>query len=109
MKRQDYMSGKISHQDYYGNIAELSGITFSGSRDFIEKRVIPALEAGDAHLNTIPLQQWDIMAATASDAIKSTLRQIEGEFYSLALGVCTMKAAAKNAAKTLLEELSWER
>jgi hypothetical protein len=101
MDRQDYMTGKVSHEEYYGYIAELAGISFSNSKEFIEKRIVPALEAGDEHLNTIALRNWDIMAANASPAIKRALKQVEGEFYSMAIGVCVMKAAAKIAAKKI--------
>lgn len=98
--RKAYLAGEVSFQDYYRHIAHLAGVAFNPADPFI-KRVKKALDQGDEHLNSISLQTWDIRAVAAEHAIREACKQIEGEFYSLSVGVCTMKQAAKDAAKEL--------
>lgn len=104
MRRSDYMEHRVSFEEYYQHIAELAGISFDQNDDFIPNCVIPALKKGDKHLNTIPLRWWDAMSMGNALAINKALSQVEGETYSLALGVCVMKSAARKAALKIMEE-----
>lgn len=97
MTRKDYMEGRVTHEQFYSSVARAAGISFAQS-DLLP-RVRTALEAGDEHLNSIPLALWDrraenpVTRANISRALKE-----HGDFFSLAGGVCTLKQAAKNAA-----------
>ncbi|CAB4146317.1 hypothetical protein UFOVP501_2 [uncultured Caudovirales phage] len=92
--RAQYMTGKITFEQYYSAVADSAGITLSNSPELIE-RCRAALAAGDVHLNTIRLHEWDAMAR-CSPSLAFALKK-HGDFYSLAGGVCTLKQAAKNA------------
>lgn len=73
MTRQDYMEGKVTHTEFYLSVAKSAGISLKDSP--ILPRVKAALANGDAHLNTIPLQTWDLMAAWARPAITRALKE----------------------------------
>lgn len=99
MTHVEYMSatdGKAAHSQYYGEIAKAVGVRISTE---LAKRCAKALQNGDEHLNTIPLESWDRMTYKYEQAIRPELKR-RGDIYSLAHGVCTMKAAAKAAAQT---------
>ena len=92
--RQDYMDGAVTFEQYYTSIAEAAGISMAGSE--LMPDVKAALAAGDEHLNTIPIETWDRIAAPRTWL--ATAFKAHGDFYSLAGGVCVYKQAAKNAA-----------
>lgn len=91
--RKDYMEKRVSHREYYASIARASGIHFPES-PFIA-RVRAALASGDKHLNTIPLAEWDMMAAHRTNWAYG----IHGDARSKAGDVCTLKEAARQAAE----------
>lgn len=99
--RKAYMKNEISFQEYYRHIAKLAGIAFNPDDPFIG-RVRKALAAGDDWLNTIPLQAWYMKAACAQPAIKRAMKEVPGEFWSIAGGVCVMKQAAMDAAEKIV-------
>lgn len=97
MTRKDYMEGRVTHEQFYSSVAKTAGISFE--RSDLLPRVKAALEAGDEHLNSIPLALWDNRAANpVTRANISRALKEHGDFFSLAGGVCTLKQAAKNAA-----------
>ena len=92
MTRKDYMENRITHLEYYGNVARIAGIRFS--EEFLT-RCDKALTAGDEHLNTIPLSTWDMMGAAWRVRIASALKQVNNTGgVSLSDLVCTLKSAA---------------
>jgi len=96
MTRQEYMDGKVSHQYYYLSLANAAGITFDD--EFI-RTVRVALDKGDEHLNSIPLQRWDNMCFLDSrnTSLRDELKK-RGDLWSLSTGVCMRKAKAKHLA-----------
>ncbi len=94
--RADYMEKRVSHQDYYAAIAREAGISYADSEKLPE--IIAALEAGDEHLNTIPLRWWDARAVYGVYVMDAALKKFPGEIYSLSTSVCAHKAAARAAA-----------
>ena len=100
MTRAEYMSAtdaKAAHERYYGEIAAAVGVQISAD---LAKRCADALRDGDEHLNTIPLESWDRMTYAHEHRIRPELKK-RGDFYSLAAGVCTLKAAARAAAQAI--------
>ena len=100
MTRKDYMSKKVSHQDYYNSLATIAGVVF-GDRSFI-KRCSQALENGDEHLNTISLERWDNMSLNDryNTSLVAELKK-RGDSLSLSVGVCMRKAKMKEIIKDL--------
>lgn len=94
--REDYMSKRVNHQTYYEAIAEAAGIGYVNS-DLLPC-IKAALAAGDEHLNTIPLRSWDNRAMASERIIRRALEAFPGEAFSLSVGVCVHKAAARKAA-----------
>lgn len=94
--RADYMEKRVDHQTYHLAIAKAAGIGYARSAMLPEIRA--ALERGDEHLNSIPLEWWDCLAMASRGAITRALRQFPGERFSLGVGVCVHKAAARAAA-----------
>lgn len=93
--RQDYMGGKVTFEQFYESVAAMAGIAIS---EELVARVKATLANGDEHLNTIWLPMWDRLADENRTAITRALKA-HGDFYSMAGGVCTMKAAARKAAQ----------
>ena len=98
MTRQDYISGKVTHQEYYSAIAKDAGVSFWNAGHEFLRCVRAALDNGDENLNSIPLDVWDRYAVAARS---STARAFErhGDCWSLAGGVCLAKQAAREAAQ----------
>jgi hypothetical protein len=101
--RSDYLNGRCTHREYYAAICKDGGVSFFPGEPFIKNRVRPALEAGDEHLNTIPLHEWDRMAGgTKERPIPFTLAQAfrdRGDYATPAGLVCVYKEAARRAAE----------
>ena len=96
--RQRLMAGKITHADFYRLVAKSAGVSFyNADPDFLD-RVRKALQAGDEHLNTIPLGYWDMIAGSLLPTAKKAFKQ-HGDFYSLSGGVCLCKQMAEDAVK----------
>ena len=95
-RNPDYLSGKITHQDYFETIALCVGFRESDlpcSLNTVRK----ALEEGDEHLNTIPLKMWDDKHGYVLYMLRHT--QGIGRFtWSLSESVCTLKCLAKYLA-----------
>jgi len=92
MKRQDYLNGKISHEDYYSEIAKRAGVAFTKDDSIVKE----AMKSTDEHLNDIELYRWDAIAHGSQNAIDKAMREL-GDFWSLSGGVCVVKQAVRNA------------
>lgn len=99
--RENYMAGKVTHQEFHSAVAHAAGIDFSTAD--ILPRVRAAIAKGDEHLNSIPLRVWDMLALSAKPAITRALKA-HGDFWSDAGGVCVVKQAAREAAQTRAAE-----
>lgn len=95
--RQRYLNKEISHADYYRAIAATAGVSYENADARFLDRVRRALAAGDEHLNTIPLAEWDARS-TSIFGLHNAFRA-HGDIYSLAGGVCLVKQAAKDAVE----------
>ena len=84
--RKDYMNNECSHREYYAQFVNQSVI--SRVLSVIGKDKI--LASNDEHLNDIPLNLWDSMGATHSEALRAC-----GDSPSLAGYVCIRKEAAR--------------
>lgn len=93
--RKEYMDGKASFAEYYGEIAREAHISYANSP--LLPRVIDALAKGDAHLNTIPLHRWDAVGVYTMK-ILAPIFKAHGDGWSLAGSVCVHKQAAIDAA-----------
>lgn len=93
--RQEYLDGKISHEEYYREIASEAGISFKNSA--MLPKIQEALKNGDKHLNTIPLQVWDNLTFGNKARLRSIF-EAHDDFYSLAGHVCVIKQSARDAA-----------
>ena len=99
----EYMADSANlHHSYHLEIARECGIQYKNSE--MLPKIIGALNAGDEHLNTIPLSLWDMRAALTQQTISKACKA-RGTFYSLAVGACTHKAAARDAARHLKRKL----
>lgn len=96
--RSDYMNGKVSHHAYYLSIAKHAGLSLASSP--LLPRIKAALADGDVHLNTITLDTWDSMALNplTIPAVATSAKK-HGDFWSLSVGVCALKAAARDAVE----------
>jgi len=95
MTRKQYLDGVCSHEDYYGEIADAAHI--KGSAIALD-RVKAALKAGDVHLNSIPLREWDAWGAAVARVVRQPLEE-RGDFVTAAGLVCIVKTAARRAAE----------
>lgn len=95
-QRSAYMAGEVSFTEFYESVAKEAGISYENSS--LLPRIKHALAAGDEHLNTIPLSEWNSMAAMTYGPLKHAFK-LHGDTFSLAGGVCVHKAAAKKAAR----------
>lgn len=85
--RADYMSGKLTHQEYYLTLARAIGLT----ANVIPPQCTKAHVETSPNLNNVPLNHWDarhqaVRAFAARAGIKS---------WSLSDSVCTLKAFAR--------------
>jgi hypothetical protein len=88
--RQEYMDGKVTHQEYYGQF-----VTESIKRVVESKIGVDQIKKShDEHLNDITLKRWDLMAPYINAEAEAKLR-VCGDFPSLSSGVCIGKAAAR--------------
>jgi hypothetical protein len=94
MTRKDYMSGTVTHQQYYGSVVKAAGIKFDSDDPIVQR----AKGSVDPHYNDIPLGRWDAMALFARPSIAAALKQHD-DGWSLAGGVCTMKEAVRQAVE----------
>lgn len=87
--RQDYLNGKVSHQDYYGQYVD--EIVKRDVLWTISKDKILSSEDDDS-FNDIPLRYWDSLPAWSIVAAKMRKR---GDFLTPAGLVCVAKEAAR--------------
>lgn len=93
--RADYFAGKCTHQQYHEQVARACGPL---RIPFTVDQVRAALAAGDEHLNTLRLVQWDQASHMQAHLMRAPLRE-RGDFYSLGSGVCVLKALARALAR----------
>lgn len=94
--RKAYLAGEITHAEFYRSVCAEAGISYKASREL--PRIKAALEAGDEHLNSIPLIFWDQRSLASRTALDRALKA-HGDFWSLAGGCCAHKQAARDAAQ----------
>jgi hypothetical protein len=86
--REDYMNGKCSHRDYYGQFVT------SETRDIVLRvfGLDRIKNSKDEAFNDIPLERWDNLIAT-----HGTMEKMKeaGDYLSLAGKVCIFKEAAR--------------
>jgi hypothetical protein len=90
--RQDYMSGKATHEEYYSQFVtpEIKGIVLH------TVGLKTLLKSTDEHLNDIPIKIWDNMYFPFNMAEMNKV----GDYLTLAGKVCILKEAARQ----LIEE-----
>lgn len=88
--RQDYINGKINHNDYYAQFVTPQMLDSIASYIGSDK----LLSSTDPHLNDIPLKQWDFLPWEQSAFDK--VREANGTGgVSLSDKVCIWKNAAR--------------
>lgn len=98
---EQYMADSAKlHHAYYLEIARAAGVRFSDPKDIARFR--EALTT-DKHMNNIPLAWWDARAMGLGHGTRQALRE-RGTFYSMAIGVCILKAAARDAVDSNKED-----
>jgi len=92
--RQDFMTGKVTFHDYYNQYVtpEIKAIVENGIKDYEFKSHVR--QTKNPHLNDIPLHKWDRMVPYIPRSTREQLKQA-GDWLSLAVGVCILKAAAR--------------
>lgn len=99
--RKDYITGKITHDEYYGQF-----VTESAKHHVRYCIGIETLKASkDPHLNDIPLEKWDRLQMNSCISI-GKLKEAEGctlppgkYLWSKCLNVCIAKATARALIK----------
>lgn len=95
--RVDYLAKRCTHREYYAQFVTPE-IRSAVLRAFPLKRL---RETSDQkNLNSIPLNQWDLLAGGYSTQLCATKLREAGDGCSLASSVCI----PKEAAKQLIEE-----
>jgi hypothetical protein len=90
MNRQDYMSGKCTHREYYGQYVTKRVI--EKVRRYVGKEAI--LASRDEHLNDIKLAVWDGLGMFWPKSEAEKMRA-NGDFLTAAGKVCILKEAAQ--------------
>lgn len=84
--RPAYLSGLLTHQDYYSWLADEIGFTEKALFLFIKKDEIQ--KSTDRHVNDIPLKKWDAMHVLIFSMARCN--------WSLSDSVCVAKAVAES-------------
>lgn len=94
--RKDYLDGKATHSEYYGQWAEaLTPLVVNaiGARTLLNSK--------DSHLNDIPLRCWDALHAAVLDLVGPSIGEANGTGgVSLSDTVCAAKEAARQYLRT---------
>ena len=95
--RKDYMSGKVTHKDYFEQFVDEEILTLT-------QAVISGYDLGkklkaDKYLNNIPMRFWDAGVHLLPHSTRVKLEEA-GDFLSLSTGVCILKAAARLLVKS---------
>lgn len=94
--RKEYMQNSSElHQAYYLEIALAAGLT---AEIFPADMVAQIKASTDKHLNDVSMARWDALALGYASAIRRASKE-RGDQYSLAQGVCTLKALARHSFK----------
>ena len=91
--RRDYMEHRITHREYYGQMVNDSVLQLVDStigRDRIAR-------SKDENLNDIPLHRWDQLFPSIQRCVPALP---EGEVWSLSVGVCIAKEAARQLVES---------
>lgn len=88
--RQDYLDGKCSHAEYYGQFVD-AGVIARVSRAIGVDRI---KSSTDPHFNDIPLRKWDRVLVPVPRHIARSMKE-RGDYATLAGAVCVAKAAAR--------------
>lgn len=92
--RDDYMSNKATHDEYYNQFVT-EGIKNIVLSRFTKDQLTKAYRQ-DKNFNTLALRYWDELAnAFLSHGTRERLKEC-GDSYSLGGGVCILKQAAKH-------------
>jgi hypothetical protein len=75
--RQDYLSGEVSHEDYYADV--MAGVRVRIDADMARR----ILAATDPFFNDVPLSLWDGLAARHRSGVALRLAA-RGDFYTQA-------------------------
>jgi hypothetical protein len=100
-KRQDYLRGTVSHQDYYLDMARHLG--YADLRRIVLALTTPAvltaaMLSGDEHFNAaVPLVVWDAQHGT----VRPMAYRAGYPAWSLSDTVCVLKAVARDIATEL--------
>lgn len=86
--RSQYITGEISHDEYYSQFVTPGVIERVKSR-IGEKKI---KQSSDPHFNDIPLNSWDVIGVPADVVTKCGLA---GDSNTLSFQVCVNKAAAR--------------
>lgn len=91
--RDAYLDNKITHEQYYGSVADDAGARFPEDSAVIDEIIA---EGGD--VSSIQLYRWDHMICHSCDKGKTREAfKAHGDFWSLAGHVCMLKEAARQA------------
>jgi hypothetical protein len=86
----EYMADSAKlHQQYYLEIALSAGVRLP------DHLLALANASSDPYFNDVPLPAWDVVASAYSGSISREMKK-RGTFYSLATGVCVVKALARH-------------
>jgi len=96
--RSEYLSGKVTHGEYYAAVAKTAGIVFNDGAPIRLSEVRQSLSDGDDWLNNISLKRWDAWAFSLINVAHAF--KAHGDADSLAGRVCMLKQVARDAAKT---------
>lgn len=91
--RQEYMDGKATHEQYYGQF-----VTDALKRAVTDRFGIETLvNSTDPHFNDIPLGQWDAFSQTMPFLVsmRKVFEAQGNRGWSLATVVCLAKEAAR--------------
>ena len=97
--RGDYLSGKCSHEEYYGQYVD-GNVRAAVLSVFNEYRLVNAYKQ-DKHFNTIPLYHWDALSLAFRFGAAMGIR---GDIPTLAGKVSILKEAARQIVETLIKE-----
>ena len=99
-QRKDYISGKVTQDEYYRSLYRESHITITDKR--IIDNAKKALTKGDVHLNRIPLRWWDAWAKGLMFYNGKTVAEAfhkQGDYPTLSGLVSMLKTAVLDAAR----------
>ena len=97
--RAQYMSGEITHRQYYGQYVN-NRIRAIVIQQFGVSKLAESLQS-DEHLNNIPLEEWDALNPLPIDV---SLIRTNGDYLTLAVAVCITKEAAQQVVEAAFLE-----